>query len=118
METNIIFLVIVGVAMLADVVTGLLQAVKNKTFQSAKMRVGLWHKVSFILIMAFAYGVEYAEGLVHLGVTVPLFIPVVAYIILNECTSILENIALINPELKNSKVFRLFDFKKDDEDDA
>ena len=112
METMHIFAIVCGVAMVADIVTGIIQAIANQNFQSSKMRVGLWHKVSFILIIALAFGIEYGERVVELGFNVPLVIPVCSYIIFNEITSILENILLLNPELKGSKIMALF-AKKD-----
>lgn len=119
MNTNLIIFAICAGFMVFDIISGLLQAIANKTYASSKMRVGLWHKISFILIIALAFGLEFAQGFIDLGFTVPLVVPVCAYICMNEIGSIIENFALLNPKLVPAKLRELlnikFDTNKDDE---
>jgi toxin secretion/phage lysis holin len=119
MKTTLIICAICAGFMVFDIITGLLQAIENKTYKSSKMRVGLWHKISFVLIIALAFGLEFAQGFIDLGFTIPLVIPVCAYICMNEIGSIIENIALLNPKLVPAKLRELlnikFDIDKDDE---
>lgn len=119
MNTTLIIIAICAGFMVFDIISGLLQAIANKTYASSKMRVGLWHKISFILIIALAFGLEFAQGFVDLGFTVPLVVPVCAYIIINEIGSIIENLALLNQKLVPAKLRELlnikFDIKNDDE---
>lgn len=119
MNTTLIIIAICAGFMAFDIISGLLQAIANKTYASSKMRVGLWHKISFILIIALAVGLEFAQGFIDLGFTVPLVVPVCAYICMNEIGSIIENLALLNPKLVPAKLRELlnikFDIDKDDE---
>lgn len=119
MNTTLIIIAICAGFMAFDIISGLLQAIANKTYASSKMRVGLWHKISFILIIALAVGLEFAQGFIDLGFTVPLVVPVCAYICMNEIGSIIENLALLNPKLVPAKLRELlnikFDINKDDE---
>lgn len=119
MNTTLIIIAICAGFMAFDIISGLLQAIANKTYASSKMRVGLWHKISFVLIIALAVGLEFAQGFIDLGFTVPLVVPVCAYICMNEIGSIIENLALLNPKLVPAKLRELlnikFDIDKDDE---
>ena len=119
MNTTLIIIAVCAGFMAFDIITGLLQAIANKTYQSSKMRVGLWHKISFVLIIALAVGLEFAQGYIDLGFTVPLVVPVCAYICMNEIGSIIENLALMNPKLVPAKLRELlnikFDINNDDE---
>ena len=97
-----------GAFMLLDVVTGLVKSFKEKAYTSSIMREGLWHKCGSILCIVFAYMVDYAQTFVDLGVSIPLVETVCAYIILNEIGSIIENLAMINPELLPDKLKSYF----------
>lgn len=120
MKTTLIICAICSGFMVFDIITGLLQAIENKTYKSSKMRVGLWHKISFVLIIALAFGLEFAQRYIDLGFTVPLVVPVCAYICMNEIGSIIENLALLNPKLVPAKLRELlnikFDIKNDDDE--
>lgn len=99
-----------------DFLTGIIKAIKNKIVSSTIMREGLLHKCAFVLVIVLAIMCEAAMTHLDLGITVPLVAPVCVYIILTEIASILENIAEINPELKDSKVFALFTSTKEEND--
>lgn len=106
MDWNIVVIICAFVVM--DLVTGVMQAVANKTLDSTKMRAGLWHKCGFIMIVVLAALVEWAMQFVDLGFTLPLFVPVCVFIILTEIVSIFENVCKLSPELANSKLAQLF----------
>lgn len=106
MNWHIAAIVAAFVAM--DLVTGVMQAVANKTLDSTKMRAGLWHKCGFIMAIILAALVEWAMQFIDLGFTLPLFVPVCAFIILTEVVSIFENVCKLSPELANSKLAQLF----------
>lgn len=99
---------IVAAFMVMDLVTGVMQAIANKTLDSTKMRAGLWHKCGFIMIVILAMLVEWAMQFIDLGFTLPLFVPVCVFIILTEIVSIFENVCQLSPELANSKLAQLF----------
>lgn len=100
-----------------DFLTGIIKAITNKNVSSTVMREGLLHKCAFVLVIILAIMCEAAMTHLDLGIKVPLIVPVCAYIILTEIASILENIADINPELKDSMVFALFTSSKEEKDD-
>lgn len=91
-----------------DIVTGIMQAVANKTLDSTKMRAGGWHKCGFIMVIILAALVEWAMQFIDLGFTLPLFVPACVFIILTEIVSIFENVCKLSPELANSKLAKLF----------
>lgn len=91
-----------------DIVTGVMQAVANKTLDSSKMRAGLWHKCGFIMVIILAALVEWSMQFIDLGFTLPLFVPVCVFIILTEVVSIFENVCQLSPDLANSKLAQLF----------
>ena len=97
-----------GVLMLTDYVTGVVKAIIGQRMNSAKMREGLAHKFSYVVVIFVAWFVEFESGRINLGFTPPLFVPVVVAISLIEITSILENCVEINPELADSRILEIF----------
>lgn len=99
---------IVAAFVVMDIVTGVMQAIANKTLDSSKMRAGLWHKCGFFMTVILAALVEWAMQFIDLGFTLPLFVPVCVFIILTEIVSTFENVCHLSPELANSKLAQLF----------
>lgn len=91
-----------------DFLTGLLKAFKEKSYNSSVMREGLYHKCGSMLLVGFGILVEYAEGLIDLGVTVPIASMICSYIVIMEIGSIIENLGKINPEIVPTKVKQYF----------
>lgn len=75
------------VLMAADIITGWLQATINGTWDSTKMRVGLFRKSGELLVIIIAY-VIYAA--INLPIDIPAFIA--GYIIIMELISVCENL--------------------------
>lgn len=98
-----------------DILLGLAGAVKDHSVQSSRMREGLWHKCGSIGLIVLAYVLEVAVDHVDLGVVFPGVLVVCAYIILMEVGSCLENLVVLNPELRNNPIMRVFATKEDDE---
>ena len=73
--------------MTADIITGWIQASINNTWDSTKMRVGLFRKSGELLVVIVAY-VIYAA--ISLPVDVPAF--VASYIVIMEVISVFENL--------------------------
>lgn len=111
MTTNLYILIFTLLFIVADIVTGIIKAIKNKDFSSAKMREGLIHKSSYVFIIAVAGLIEYAGKYVNLGFTLPLVPISGVYVILTEIGSIVENIIEINPEIAPGKLKELFAIK-------
>lgn len=111
---EVIALIVVGVMIVLDYVTGLVKAAKNHDISSTRMREGLYHKAAFVLTMFLAEVIEHAQRVIDLGFTVPVVIPAAVYITLTETASIVENLAQINPELQGSRLLALFRSTKED----
>lgn len=99
---------IVGLFILLDIVSGIAQAIANKELSSEKLRKGAFHKFSFVIIICLAYLIDYGTGYVDLGFNFPIVWPTCIYIILTEIISITENVVLLNPELRGSKLIKIF----------
>lgn len=118
------FLVVCGF-MLFDWVTGLGKAFATDTYNSTKMREGLWHKAAIASVMVLAYALETATGMMdftvvgwEVGTTLPVSGVVGAYIVLMEAGSVVENVVAMNPELGGKAFWRYFGkiAEKGDED--
>lgn len=107
-RNELIALALVGVMIVFDYISGLAKAAMQHDISSGKMREGLYHKFAYILVMVLAEIVEHAQQVIDLGFAVPIVIPAAVYIVVTEITSILENIAAINPSLADSPVLKLF----------
>lgn len=73
--------------MTADIITGWIQATVNNTWDSTKMRIGLFRKSGELLVIIIAY-IIYAA--INLPVDVPAFVS--TYIIIMEIISVCENL--------------------------
>lgn len=107
------------VMMVADVVVGFIVATINEKISSTKMRNGLLHKVLMLVLIFVCLAIEI--GVSHTG-ALPYDVPtcevVCGYIIIMEFVSILESIASGYPELRDSALFKLFNFdNKKNEDE-
>ena len=100
--------VIAAAFIVLDMVTGLVKALKEKNYCSSVMREGLFHKFGSILCIVFAVLIDYAQGFIDLGVTIPVTLGVCTYIVLMEVGSIIENISAINPEIVPDKLKQYF----------
>ena len=101
--------------MSADIVTGWIQASINNTWDSTKMRVGLFRKSGEILVIVVAY-VIYAA--IALPVDVPAF--VATYIVIMEVISVCENLdqaGLPIPHWITRKLRKVAEDLNEDEDE-
>lgn len=104
-------LIIVSVFICFDVLTGWLKALSTGTLDSSIMRKGLFHKVGEELAMAFGYLCEFCFPLAGVPMQIPIASGIGVYIVLMETASIVENIAIINPQLANV-LSKFFDSEK------
>ena len=98
-----------------DFITGLIKALATSSFTSTKMREGRFHKVGLILCMILGGLVDFAQGYLDLGVSVPVAAAICVYICLMETASIIENVCKINPQLVPDKLSALFGGLKKEE---
>lgn len=98
-----------------DVIFGLCKAFSTHTFDSSKMRQGLWHKCALIGVDLMAYITELACQFMDFSAigledfTVPIVGAVTGYIVLMELGSILESLCVMNPELAGGRILGQFD---------
>ena len=99
------------VMMVSDMVVGFIVAAINERLSSTKMRNGLLHKVLMLILIFVCLAIEVSIS--HTG-ALPYDVPtcevVCGYIVVMELISVLENIANGYPELKDSMLFKLFNF--------
>lgn len=75
------------VLMSCDIVTGWIQATINNTWDSTKMRTGLFRKSGELMVIIIAY-------VVYVAISLPVDIPawIAGYIVIMEIISICENL--------------------------
>ena len=122
-----LFLILVAVAVVLDVITGIVKAkATDEGLSSEKARKGFWRKITLFVALGFGIFLDYAaeKVIIATGITLSIGMPfaliVSAYIIINESISIFENLYLANPEAFPPSVGRLLKVakKKIDEDGA
>lgn len=92
-----------------DYITGVINAALKKNISSRKMREGLGHKATYIILLSVCYTIDTMQINTSLNLPTKLF-PIVSYgILLIELTSIIENICEINPELKQANFMHIFE---------
>ena len=80
-----------------DILTGVLQALINGTFESKIMRQGGLRKLGLLAVIAFGVALDYSQTLVDLGFDIPCLTWICGYISLMEIMSVVENINLAFP---------------------
>lgn len=101
-----------------DFLTGLVKAFKEKNFSSTVMRQGLYHKAGSVAVVIFGVLVDYAQGYVDIGISIPIKDMLCAYIITMEIGSIFENVCTINPEIVPAKIQQYFEKLKKAKEEA
>ena len=71
---------------MADIITGLIQAIINKNLDSQKMRMGLLHKTLLIIIILLGFTLDFAFNLNFISRSICIFV------IAMETISIAENL--------------------------
>lgn len=93
------FILVACIFIVFDVVTGVLQAFINGTFDSKKMRIGGLHKICLLVTMAFGVALDYTQMIVELGFEFPCLKSIAGYITFMEILSCIENLNLAFPNL-------------------
>lgn len=118
MKASLISIVIALCLNAADIVVGLISAIKTKTVSSSTLRDGLFKKIGFIFCYALAFVLDYYGSYIGFNIGVNILPLVIAYTAITEITSILENVSEINPDLATSKLLALFQITKNDDSDS
>lgn len=83
----------------ADIVTGLIKALSTGTYDSSKMRAGLFHKLGELMAWLLFLGID--EFCPRLDIMLPFRLTnaITVYIVIMEIGSAIENIGIINPDI-------------------
>lgn len=92
-----------------DYITGVINAAMKNSISSRKMREGLGHKATYIILLSVCYIIDAIQLNTELNLPTKLFPIVSCGILLIELTSITENICEINPELKQANFMYIFE---------
>lgn len=103
-------LILLFILVAMDFVTGFVGAICNGTYDSSKMRTGLFHALTYVFAIALAIVLEEISKFYDLGLvyTTALYALVYIWIVLTETGSILENLIKINPALADNKFMSIF----------
>ena len=91
-----------------DYITGVIKAVMQSNLSSKRMREGLGHKLTYLILTLTAWFIDTLNMHFSLGFPINVFTCTVSGVCLIELTSIIENITAINPELKNAPFMSIF----------
>ncbi len=98
-----------AILIVMDYITGIAAAASRGDIQSNKMREGLWHKLGEVGAIILAYLVAEEGHYIGLPYQIEILIPsVIIWISVMEVTSILENIAILNPDLAGDGFLKIF----------
>ena len=102
---------ILGIWMLGDVVTGIGASLsKGERLDSTKLREGMWHKAGFVALLLFTGGIDYAAPFFGVKIGQLLYPIAAGFIFATETVSIFENISVMNPDIRNSKIGELLNW--------
>lgn len=100
---------ITAILIAMDYLSGIAAAASRGDIQSSKMREGLWHKLGEVVAILLAYLVAEEGHYIGLPYQINLLIPaVLIWISVMEITSILENLAILNPDLASAGFLQIF----------
>lgn len=100
---------ITAILIAMDYLSGIAAAASRGDLQSSKMREGLWHKLGEVGAILLAYLVAEEGHYIGLPYQIDLLIPaVLIWISVMEITSILENLAILNPDLASAGFLQIF----------
>lgn len=107
---------IIAILIAMDYVTGISAAVSRGDLQSSKMREGLWHKLAEVGAILLSYLVAEEGHYIGLPYRIDILIPaVLIWISVMEITSILENLAVLNPGLASAGFLQIFKITPENE---
>lgn len=110
-------LVMIFLVVVIDYLTGLWAGCLREGFSSTKMRLGLHHKATYLVVVLLCIFLEVVGKILSInpvladGVT----IMTLAWIFVTETGSILENLVKINPELGEGPFMKIFDKRSEDD---
>lgn len=107
-QTDIWYAIAILFFISTDYLTGVIKAIIQGELNSKRMREGLGHKLTYLLLTLVAWFIDTLNAHLTLGFPINVFNCTVSGICLIELTSIIENITAINPELENAPFMSVF----------
>lgn len=103
-------LMLILALIIIDYIMGIIGAIVNDNFSSTKMRQGLFHKMTYLVILIVALIVQRLGEFYDLGIafTAAVYGLVCTWIIITELGSILENLTAINPKFADNDFMKIF----------
>lgn len=94
-----------------DLLSGIAAAVKEKDLQSSKLRDGIFKKAGFLMCYALAILIDMQGAYIGMKLEVKILPIILAYVVMTETVSIIENISRLNPDLLPEKLMDMFHVK-------
>lgn len=91
-----------------DYLTGVIKASIQGNLSSKRMREGLGHKLAYLILTLVAWFIDTLNTHLSLGFPINILTCTASGVCLIELTSIIENIAIINPDLKDAPFMSVF----------
>lgn len=103
-KTDGFIFAVVFCAMVLDFISGTVVAVIQHKWKSRIMREGLLHKCSLLLCVVLGVILDAGQHYLELGISIPAYQCISAYITLMEAGSVIENVCKANPQLAPKKL--------------
>ena len=103
-KTDGFIFAVVFCAMVLDFISGTVVAVIQHKWKSRIMREGLLHKCSLLLCVVLGVILDAGQHYLELGIAIPAYQCISAYITLMEAGSVIENVCKVNPGLAPKKL--------------
>ena len=103
-KTDGFIFAVVFCAMVLDFISGTVVAVIQHKWKSRIMREGLLHKCSLLLCVVLGVVLDMGQHYLELGISIPAYQCISAYITLMEAGSVIENVCKANPQLAPKKL--------------
>ena len=91
-----------------DIVTGIIKSIKNKKFDSSKMRKGGLNKICELIVLILGFVLKTALPHFKIVLNFDVLFVISSYIFFMEVVSIIENIGEINDKLIPPKIKNIF----------
>lgn len=110
-----IALIVIFVLVVMDYLTGLWGGCVTEGFDSTKMRIGLHHKATYLVVILLCILVEVICKILEINTLLAdgITILTLGWIAVVEVGSILENLCKINPELADGPFMKIFDKREE-----
>lgn len=119
-----ILILLVAIAIVFDIVTGLIKAKIQENVSSKKGTKGMFKKVSILAGLFFGFFLDYAITFMcgYISIDLPFNLPfgmiIGFYIIVNESISICENLYACNPSIMPTWIVKMLQATKDKLEDG